>query len=131
MPLRASTRSRILRSGSLKVSLRKDEARLRAAPLSSFLNPGSERTRSIWAAACGVPSVVWDYAGPREVVVDGVTGYRARPYFLDDYVEKHARLLGDEGLRVRMGAAARRRVSELFTWERHVDGLVKAIEAST
>ena len=83
------------------------------------------------AAAYGVPSVVWDYAGPREVVVDGVTGYRARPYSLDDYVEKHARLLGDDGLRARMGAAARRRVTELFTWERHVDGLVKAIEAST
>ncbi len=83
------------------------------------------------AAACGVPSVVWDYAGPREVVVDGVTGYRAHPYSLEDYVERHARLLEDDGLRARMGAAARRRVSELFTWERHVNGLVKAIEAST
>ncbi len=80
------------------------------------------------AGACGCPSVVWDHAGPREVVVDGATGYRARPYDIDDYVEKHARLLGDRRLRDAMGEAARRRVLEKFTWERHVDKLVKAIE---
>jgi glycosyltransferase involved in cell wall biosynthesis len=80
------------------------------------------------AGACGCPSVVWDHAGPREVIVDGVTGYRARPYDLDDYVEKHARLLGDDRLRDAMGEAARRRVLAMFTWDRHVDGLVKAIE---
>jgi len=80
------------------------------------------------AGACGCPSIVWDHAGPREVVVDGVTGYRAKPYDLEDYVEKHARLLGDSHLRDSMGEAARLRVLEKFTWERHVDGLVKAIE---
>ncbi len=82
----------------------------------------------IEAGACGCPSVVWDHAGPREVVVDGVTGYRAKPYDLDDYVEKHARLLDDERLRGAMGEAARRLVVERFTWDRHVDGLVKAID---
>ncbi len=80
------------------------------------------------AGACGCPSVVWDHAGPREVVVDGATGYRAKPYDLDDYVEKHERLLGDRRLRNAMGDAARRRVLEKFTWERHVDGLVEAIK---
>ena len=65
------------------------------------------------AGACGCPSVVWDHAGPREVVVDGVTGYRARPYDLDDYVEKHARLLGDDRLRAAMGEAARRQILEV------------------
>jgi glycosyltransferase involved in cell wall biosynthesis len=80
------------------------------------------------AGACGCPSVVWDHAGPREVVVDGVTGYRAKPYDLEDYVEKHAKLLDAPHLRDSMGEAARRRVLEKFTWERHVDGLVKAIE---
>jgi glycosyltransferase involved in cell wall biosynthesis len=80
------------------------------------------------AGACGCPSVVWDHAGPREVVVDGVTGYRAKPYELEDYVEKHARLIDDPRLRDSMGEAARRRVLDKFTWERHVDGLVKAIE---
>lgn len=80
------------------------------------------------AGACGCPSVVWDHAGPREVVVDGSTGYRARPYDIDDYVEKHARLINDRHLRDSMGEAARRRVFEMFTWDRHVDGLVKAIE---
>ncbi len=82
----------------------------------------------IEAGACGCPSVVWDHAGPREVIVDGETGYRADPYDLDDYVEKHARLIEDDRLRGSMGKAARRRVLERFTWERHVDGLVKAIE---
>jgi len=80
------------------------------------------------AGACGCPSVVWDHAGPREVVVDGVTGYRVEPYDLDDYVEKHARLLENRRLRDAMGEAARRRVLERFTWDRHVEGLVKAIE---
>lgn len=80
------------------------------------------------AGACGCPSVVWDHAGPREVVVDGVTGYRAEPYNLEDYIEKHARLLEDRRLRDVLGEAARRRVLEKFTWKKHVDGLVRAIE---
>jgi len=80
------------------------------------------------AGSCGCPSVVWDHAGPREVVVDGVTGYRAKPYDLEDYVEKHARLIEDRHLRDSLGEAARRRMLEKITLERHVDGLVKVVE---
>jgi len=46
------------------------------------------------AMACGVPVVAWkDEAGPNEYVLDGVNGYFAKPYDLDDFVDKAEKLL--------------------------------------
>jgi len=73
------------------------------------------------AGACGVPSVVWDHAGPRETVVEGRTGFRVKPYDLEEYTERHLELLEDPGLRTRMGEAAFRHVRERFTWDNHVE----------
>lgn len=39
----------------------------------------------IEAMACGTPAVVWDYAGPTETVIDGVTGFRAKPYSVEAF----------------------------------------------
>jgi len=39
--------------------------------------------------ACGTPVVVWgDGAGPTEQVIDGITGYHAKPYDLKGYAKK-------------------------------------------
>jgi glycosyltransferase involved in cell wall biosynthesis len=73
----------------------------------------------IEAAACGVPSVVWDHAGPRETVVQGVTGYRVKPYSIEKMAERHVELLNDEKMRTSMGKNARRLVKQSFSWERH------------
>lgn len=39
--------------------------------------------------ACGTPCVIWgDGAGPTEQVIDGLTGYHAKPYEVKDFAEK-------------------------------------------
>lgn len=39
--------------------------------------------------ACGTPVVVWgDGAGPTEQVIDGITGYLAKPYDIKDFAKK-------------------------------------------
>ena len=75
----------------------------------------------IEAGACGVPSVVWDHAGPRETVIDGVTGFRVKPYDLDEFTEKQLLLLDDISLRCKLGKQASKFVKENFSWEKHVD----------
>lgn len=80
------------------------------------------------AAACGAPSIVWDHAGPRETVIDGKTGYRIKPYSLEEMTEKHIKLLMDSELRDEMGREARRHIETRFTWMRHCDRLEKVLE---
>ena len=75
----------------------------------------------IEAGACGVPSIVWDHAGPRETVVDGETGFRVPPYNIEGMVEKQRILLDDVALRFRLGDQAQKFVKEHFSWEKHID----------
>ena len=58
-------------------------------------------------AAAGKPIVASDIGGLRDVVVDGETGLLVRPADAEAMAAALRRLLGDEGLRERMGAAAR------------------------
>ena len=82
----------------------------------------------IEAAACGVPSIVWDHAGPRETVVQGVTGFRVKPYSIEIMAERHVELLNDEKTRKEMGKNARRLVKQSFSWERHSNRMEAAIQ---
>jgi len=77
----------------------------------------------IEAGACRTPSVVWDHAGPTETVIEGTTGYRAKPYDLDDYANKVLRILMDNCLRNRLGLNAFSYVKRYFTWKDHVNKL--------
>jgi phosphatidylinositol alpha-1,6-mannosyltransferase len=61
------------------------------------------------AAACGVPSVAGRSGGSHEAVVDGETGFVVPPDDVDAVRDALARLLGDDELRSRLGAAARER----------------------
>ena len=66
------------------------------------------------AAACGVPSVAGRSGGSHEAVVDGETGFVVEPRDVDSVRDALDRMVGDDGLRARLGAAARERaVSEL------------------
>jgi phosphatidyl-myo-inositol dimannoside synthase len=66
------------------------------------------------ASACGVPSVAGRSGGSHEAVIDGETGFVVEPRDVDAVRDALARLLGDDALRARMGAAARdRAVREL------------------
>jgi len=73
----------------------------------------------IEAMACGTPAVVWNYAGPRETVIDGATGLKAKPYSINDFAEKVIRLLTDEKLNREMGAKAADFVKKNYPWDRH------------
>ena len=61
------------------------------------------------AAACGTPSVAGRSGGSHEAVVDGETGFVVAPRSVDSVRDALARLLGDDALRARLGAAARER----------------------
>ena len=59
------------------------------------------------AASMGVPAVATDIRGCRQVVVDGTTGFLVPAKDADSLAEAVLRLLEDEALARRMGAAAR------------------------
>jgi glycosyltransferase involved in cell wall biosynthesis len=82
------------------------------------------------AAACKIPSIVWDHAGPRETVINEKTGFRVKPYDLDKMTEKHILLLEDPPLREKMGKNAFKHVKSKFTWKHHCDRLEKVLESA-
>ena len=67
------------------------------------------------AAAAGTPAVVMDVGGVGDVIVDGVTGYLTPSGDVDAMAAKVVHLLADDGLRARMGAAARARAEQEFS----------------
>jgi hypothetical protein len=99
------------------------------------------------AGACGLPSVASDYDGYRDIIAHGETGFLApvvstrntagldagAPLVFDTQThlnlaqrnavdvaamaDQLSRLIKDPGLRRRMGAAARTRIQEKFSWE--------------
>jgi glycosyltransferase involved in cell wall biosynthesis len=75
-------------------------------------------TNLLEAAAVGVPSVATAVGGIPEIVQDGRTGMLVQdPPTVPALVQALDRLLGDEALRRRMGAAARERFATHFTAE--------------
>jgi glycosyltransferase involved in cell wall biosynthesis len=70
------------------------------------------------AMASGLPCVATRVAGSEDVIEDGVSGLLTEP--LDAEALRHAieRVLGDDGLRQRLGEGARRRILEEYTVER-------------
>jgi glycosyltransferase involved in cell wall biosynthesis len=78
------------------------------------------------AMAAGLPVICLDTGGPA-VQVDPATGIRVPVVSPEQVVEDLAtaidRLAGDEALRLRMGAAGRKRVRDRYTWDRQGDSL--------
>ncbi len=93
-----------------------------------FLFPSTTDTYGnvvVEAHAAGLPTVVSDTGGPKELVEDGVTGYVTRSLDAEDFTRAVRRLVEDGALRQRMSAAARESVrnrdwSRAFNafWER-------------
>jgi glycosyltransferase involved in cell wall biosynthesis len=80
------------------------------------------------AMAHGRPVVAADVGGLRDLVVDGETGVLVPPRDVTALRVALERLLGDSELRSRLGAAARERIREHFSWERAVSLTVTAYE---
>ncbi|HEY3287092.1 MAG TPA: glycosyltransferase family 4 protein [Gemmatimonadaceae bacterium] len=72
------------------------------------------------AAASGVPAVAGDSGGVRSAVLDAQTGLVVPPEADDRVAEAIRRLLVDEPLRRRLGAAAREAALQRFNWDRVV-----------
>jgi glycosyltransferase involved in cell wall biosynthesis len=64
----------------------------------------------IEAQASGLPVIVSDLGGPKELVEDGVNGIVTRAHDADDFARAINRLTGDPKLRSRMGEKARQSV---------------------
>ena len=63
---------------------------------------------------CGLPVVATDIRGPREMVVEGETGFLVPPATVGPLATALARLAADPALRARRGAAGRARALEHF-----------------
>lgn len=81
------------------------------------------------AAAAGKPIVASAMGGLRDIVVDGETGLLVPAEDREALAAAMQRLIGDEGLRERLGAAARRRAEE-FSAEAVVPKFEQAYEAA-
>lgn len=79
------------------------------------------------AMGWGVPVVAWKNAGPTVTIIDGVTGYLAKPYDIDDFVNKTKKAIEVYEMRAEMGKAAHSRVKKYFNWESHVDVMEGAL----
>jgi glycosyltransferase involved in cell wall biosynthesis len=80
------------------------------------------------AMAHGKPVVASAVGGLKDLVVDGETGVLVPPRDAAALREALERLLGDRGLRQRLGAAGRERIREHFSWERFRVETVRAYE---
>ncbi len=69
------------------------------------------------AGACGVPSVAGRSGGSHEAVVDGETGVVVDPRDVGAVRDAIRRLLADDGLRARLGAAARARANADLSYD--------------
>jgi glycosyltransferase involved in cell wall biosynthesis len=62
------------------------------------------------AQASGLPVIVSDLGGPKELVEDGTTGIVTKAHDAEDFARAIERISGDAKLRARMGEEARQRV---------------------
>jgi glycosyltransferase involved in cell wall biosynthesis len=69
------------------------------------------------AMACGTPVIGSDVGGISFTIADGETGFLVPPRDPEALFAALERLLGDPGLRERMGRAGRARVVRSFTWQ--------------
>lgn len=79
------------------------------------------------ANACGTPAVVWDDGGgPCETTVDGLSGFRARPYDFEDFAEKTLKAFDID--KQSIGDRLHRYVEDRFSSEKHLRILDKALK---
>jgi len=78
------------------------------------------------AMACGTPSVVWDDGGgPCETVINGETGFRAKPYDTQDFAEKTLKVVEID--KTQISRKTRGFVKKNFSCEKHLKILEETI----
>lgn len=91
----------------------------------SILDSESFGVAIIEASACGLPVVVTNVGGLKEVVVDGQTGLLVPPKNIDETVVAFEKLLFNKELRTEMGIKGRQRINQLYNWDDNVDEMMK------
>ena len=76
------------------------------------------------AAACGKPVVAGNQAGVPDAVVDGKTGLLVNPWDSDAIGEAIITVLSDPYLASQLGDNGRKRVVELYNWDKVAEQLV-------
>ncbi len=69
------------------------------------------------AMSAGLPSVASDIAGNEELIDDGKNGFLVEPENVSALEEALDRLMQDQALRKKMGAAAQKKTRKEFTWK--------------
>ncbi len=80
------------------------------------------------AMASGVPVVVSDIPGVREVITEGRHGLLAEPMNSKDIAGKVRTILENPDLAQRMGKMGRKRIEEKFTWEKVAEEIEEVYE---
>ena len=102
--------------------MREADVLVHAAPWEAY---GIALAEAMWA---GLPVVASRGGAVPELVTPGVQGFLYDPGDARGLSEKIILLLDTEGLRRRMGAAARSRAEELYTWDRTCEEFVSLVE---
>lgn len=92
-----------------------DPARLRQLRLGFYWSP----LKIFEYMASGLPTITIPRTPLTEIVRDGLEGLHVAPGDPEALAAAVARLADDAALRARMGASARARVVERYSWERH------------
>jgi glycosyltransferase involved in cell wall biosynthesis len=87
-------------------------------------------TTALEAQSCGVPVVAARVGAVGDVVENGVTGLLVPPARSDALAQSVLRLLADEGLRARIGAAGREAALERFDAEKVSEIYVRAYDGA-
>ncbi len=80
------------------------------------------------AAACGTPCVGYAVGGLRESIVDGVTGFLARPLDIGDLADKILKIVGDAEILHRLSQNAAAHASK-FDWDRSAMEFEEVLES--
>ena len=102
--------------------------RLARADVPAFLSSADAVVCAAWyepfgivpleAMACSIPVVATAVGGQNDTVLDGITGLSTPPQEPKALVRALRTLLASQDLRAKLGAAARRRVEDRYTWAR-------------
>ncbi|WP_242012138.1 glycosyltransferase family 4 protein [Acetobacter oeni] len=111
--------------------LRGQELSVAYASSDIFVFPSETETFgnvTLEAMASGLACVCADASGSRSLVLDGITGFLARPGDVADFASCVRQLIRDPALRARMAAAARARAL-MFSWDQTMSSLLDHYKA--
>ncbi|WP_194439017.1 glycosyltransferase [Vibrio fluminensis] len=78
------------------------------------------------ASACGIPVIVSDADGPKEVTLDGITGFVVPKLSISEAASKLIQLSSSAKLRKEMGENGRKHILENYTWKSSLETMIAA-----